>query len=90
MNFLAYPDSILSKFRQYFDEFIATSGRELKNECYLPKASDWFIKNGYLKMRVLKADSEWFGVTYKEDKDTAIKRLAELTRAEVYPDSLWS
>jgi NDP-sugar pyrophosphorylase family protein len=90
MNFLAYPDSILPRFRQYFDEFIATSGRELKSECYLPKASDWFIKNGYLKMRVLKADSEWFGVTYKEDKETAIKRLAELTSQGVYPDSLWS
>jgi len=90
MNFLAYPDSILPKFKQYFDDFIAASGGELKSECYLPKASDWFIRNGFLKMRVLKADSEWFGVTYKEDKDTAIKRLAELTRAGVYPDSLWS
>jgi dTDP-glucose pyrophosphorylase len=90
MNFLAYPDSILPRFRQYFDEFIAASGGELKSECYLPKASDWFIRNGYLKMRVLNADSEWFGVTYKEDKDTAIKRLAELTGQGVYPASLWS
>jgi hypothetical protein len=90
MNFLAYPDSILPRFRQYFDEFIAASGGELKSECYLPKASDWFIRNGYLKMRVLKADSEWFGVTYKEDKETAIKRLAELTSQGVYPNSLWS
>jgi hypothetical protein len=90
MNFLAYPDSILPRFRQYFDEFIAASGGELKSECYLPKASDWFIKTGCLKMRVLNANSEWFGVTYKEDKDTAIKRLVELTIAGVYPDSLWS
>jgi NDP-sugar pyrophosphorylase family protein len=90
MNFLAYPDSILPRFKQFFDEFIAASGGELKSECYLPKASDWFIKNSYLKMRVLKADSEWFGVTYKEDKETAIKRLSELTSQGVYPASLWS
>jgi dTDP-glucose pyrophosphorylase len=90
MNFLAYPDSILPRFRQYFDEFIATSGAELKSECYLPKASDWLIRNGYLKMRVLNANSEWFGVTYKEDKETAIKRLAELTSQGVYPNSLWA
>jgi dTDP-glucose pyrophosphorylase len=89
MNFLAYPDSILPRFKQYFDEFIVVSGGELKSECYLPKASDWFIRNGYLKMRVLNVDSEWFGVTYKEDKDMAIKRLAELTSQGVYPDSLW-
>ena len=89
MNFLGYPDSILPKFKQYFNEFIATSGAELKSECYLPKASDWFIKNGYLKMRVLNADAEWFGVTYKEDKEAAIKRLAELTAQGVYPSPLW-
>jgi hypothetical protein len=89
MNFLGYPDSILPRFKQYFDEFIAVSGRELKTECYLPKASDWFIKNGYLKMRVLRAGSEWFGITYKEDKDAAIRRLAELTAQGVYPSPLW-
>jgi nitrogen regulatory protein PII-like uncharacterized protein len=41
-------------------------------------------------MRVLDANSEWFGVTYKEDKETAIKRLAELTSQGVYPASLWN
>jgi hypothetical protein len=89
MNFLGYPDSILPKLRQYFDEFISASGTELKSECYIPKASDWLIKNNYLKMRAVKADSEWFGVTYKEDKESAIKRLAALTAEGVYPAPLW-
>jgi len=89
MNFLGYPDSILSRFKEYFDNFITASGRELKSECYLPKASDWFIKNNYLKMRVVSADSEWFGVTYKEDKEAAIKRLTALTSEGVYPEPLW-
>jgi len=89
MNFLGYPDSILPRFKQYFDEFIAEHGKELKSECYLPKASDWFIKNGYLKMRSLTADAQWFGVTYKEDKEAAIKRLQELTAQGVYPAPLW-
>ncbi|MCL2318579.1 MAG: hypothetical protein FWC45_00725 [Treponema sp.] len=89
MNFLGYPDSILPKFKQYFDDFIAVSGKELKKECYLPKASDWFIKNNYLKMRAVHADSEWFGVTYKEDKEAALKRLSTLTAEGVYPAPLW-
>ena len=89
MNFLGYPDSILPRFRQYFEDFIAVSGKELKKECYLPMASDWLVKNGYLNMRVLRADSEWFGVTYQEDKKAALKRLSELTSAGVYPEQLW-
>jgi hypothetical protein len=90
MNFLGYPASILPRFKQYFEEFIAASGRELKSECYLPKASDWFIQKGFLKMRALSADSEWFGITYKEDKEAAIKRLAVLTNEGVYPAPLWN
>ena len=89
MNFLGYPDSILPKFKRYFDDFIAVSGKELKKECYLPLASDWFIKNNYLKMRVLRADSEWFGVTYQEDKEMALKRIAALSAEGVYPAPLW-
>ena len=97
MNFLGYPDSILPKFRQYFNEFIAafaaaasgTSGIDLKSECYLPKASDWFIKNGLLQMRALHADAEWFGVTYKADKEAAMNRLHALTAEGVYPARLW-
>ena len=89
MNFLAYPDSILPKFFDYFNDFIAVSAKEPKKECYLPMASDWFIKNNYLKMRAVRADSEWFGITYQEDKETAFRRLAELTAKGVYPASLW-
>jgi len=89
MNFLGYPDSILPKFKQYFDDFIAVSGKELKKECYLPMASDWFIRNNYLKMRVLRAGTEWFGVTYKEDREMALKRLSTLTAQGVYPEPLW-
>ena len=89
MNFFGYPNSILPYFKQYFDDFITASGRELKSECYLPMASDWFIQNNYLKLRALHADSQWFGVTYKEDKEAAISHLSALTAQGVYPESLW-
>ena len=87
MNFLGYPDSVLPRFKQYFEDFLAL--KDFKTECYLPKASDWFIKNNYLKMRVLEADAEWFGVTYREDKEIAANKLKELTAQGVYPRPLW-
>ena len=89
MNFFGYPHSILTRFKQYFEEFVAASGREPKSECYLPKAADWFIQNNFLKIRALQADSQWFGVTYREDKETAIKLLSSLTAQGVYPEYLW-
>jgi choline kinase len=89
MNFWGFPASIIPHFQKYFEEFIAASGKELKSECYLPKAADWFIQNNIIKIRSLNANSEWFGVTYKEDRESAIKRLGELTAQGVYPQALW-
>ncbi|MDR2619384.1 MAG: hypothetical protein LBC62_10990 [Treponema sp.] len=89
MNFWGFPVSVIPHFRKYFEDFIALSARELKSECYLPKAADWLIKKGFTRIRALKTASEWFGVTYKEDRDAAVKRLNELTAQGVYPSPLW-
>ena len=89
MNFLGYPASVLPKIKEYFNDFINAFGKEPKKECYIPTASDWLIKNNYLRMRAVWADSEWFGITYQEDKAVAIRRLSTLTAEGVYPESLW-
>jgi hypothetical protein len=90
MNFWGFPAGVFPDLRRYFDEFLAASGKEPKAECYLPMAADWFIKNKLLDIRALPANSEWFGVTYKEDRESAVKRIACLTARGVYPASLWS
>jgi choline kinase len=90
MNFWGFPPGVLSHLRRYFDDFIAQAGRELKSECYLPKAADWFIKNGLIRIRALETASEWFGVTYREDREAAVKRLQALTAQGVYPPALWN
>jgi hypothetical protein len=89
MNFWGYPESALPLFQQYFDDFLAAHGGEEKSECYIPLATDHFIKTGKMAVRVLNADSEWFGVTYKEDRESATARIAMLTKAGVYPKCLW-
>jgi hypothetical protein len=89
MNFWGYPPSIMPMLREYFDDFLAAKGADPKSECYLPLASDWFIKTGKAAFKVLSANADWFGVTYKEDKEAAIKRIALLTTQGVYPETLW-
>jgi dTDP-glucose pyrophosphorylase len=89
MNFWGFPPSVFADLRRYFDAFLAASAEDPKAECYLPTAVDWFIKNGLLKIRSLDADADWFGVTYKEDREAAIKRIGEYTDAGIYPQKLW-
>jgi hypothetical protein len=90
MNFWGFPQTILPAFQKYFDDFITLSGKELKSECYLPKAADYFIKHNTIRIRALEADSEWFGVTYREDREIAVKRIEALSSAGVYPEKLWN
>jgi hypothetical protein len=97
MNFWGFPLGIFPKLREYFDNFLKTFAGDCrtnapgaaKSECYLPMAADWFIKNRHLGIRVLEADSSWFGVTYKEDREAAISRIADLVSRGVYPERLW-
>jgi len=93
MNFWGFPQTILPEFKKYFDNFIKTFAADIpgniKSECYIPHAADQFIKKNIIKIKALWANSDWFGVTYREDRETAAQKLADLTAAGVYPPSLW-
>jgi hypothetical protein len=89
MNFWGFPESILPEFKNFFNSFINASYKDIKSECYIPRAADHFIKKGMIRIRSLPANSEWFGVTYKDDKAVAVQRIAELTARGVYPAKLW-
>lgn len=89
MNFWGFPPSVFPDLQRYLDEFLVSSAGLPKAECYLPTAADWLVKNGLLKIRSLDADASWFGVTYREDRETAVKHVAEYTASGVYPRRLW-
>jgi len=93
MNFWGFPPTVFPLFRKHFDEFIQEFARDIpgqiKSECYIPRAADHFIRQGLIRIKALRADSRWFGVTYREDREAAVSELARLTAAGVYPDSLW-
>jgi hypothetical protein len=93
MNFWGFPPTVLPEFRKYFDGFLKTFASDMpgqiKSECFIPRGADWLIKQGTFRIKALKADSDWFGVTYREDRETAVVKLTALTAAGVYPASLW-
>ena len=48
------------------------------------------IKEGLATTKVLRTDSAWFGVTYKEDKPVVQANINKLIEAGEYPTSLWA
>ena len=47
------------------------------------------IKKDNVKVKVLDTDGKWYGVTYKEDKDSVCQKIKELVDTGVYPEKLW-
>ncbi|MBR4325158.1 MAG: nucleotidyltransferase, partial [Bacteroidales bacterium] len=56
-----------------------------KAEFLIPWVVDQLIKSGTAKTKVLTSNAKWFGVTYKEDRPTVVKKFQELTDAGEYP-----
>jgi len=93
MNFWGFAPDLLDEFKKYFDDYLkifaSDPAGQIKSECFIPKAVDCFIKRGICKVKALPANPDWFGVTYKEDKEAAVKKLEEMTASGVYPSPLW-
>ena len=51
---------------------------------------DYLIKSEKSEVRVLSSDSDWFGVTYQDDKPFVMEKLQELIDKGFYPNKLWS
>jgi hypothetical protein len=89
MNFWGFQRQALGGIESYFSRFLQASADEPKAEAYLPSAVGYLIGQRSLRVRALPADSEWFGMTYREDRDMVARRLRELVAGGRYPEALW-
>lgn len=90
MNMWGFYPSYFTYFENQFTEFLNKNGQELKSEFYIPTLVDTLIRTHERQTRVLYCDSEWFGVTYREDKPYVSERLRQLIAEGVYPEKLWN
>lgn len=72
MNIWGFTPDIFGYLEREFKNFLNKKINTLKAEFYLPGCVDTLIKNGEKKVKVLASEDKWYGVTYKEDKDTVV------------------
>jgi len=91
MNFWGFSDRVLPSFNQSFIEYIEKKlpTNPLKAEFYLPTAAQDVINRGVAPVKMLNSHESWYGVTYKEDRDTVVKALAGLHAGGLYPEKLF-
>jgi NDP-sugar pyrophosphorylase family protein len=89
MNFWLCRANIFDFIEKRFTEFLASSESEGKGEIYLPKIVQEMLDAEMIGVAVVPSKSQWFGVTYSDDKEFAQKELAGNVDKGLYPSPLW-
>jgi len=89
MNFWGFKPSLFKNLETSFINFLKKNIITPKSEIYIPNVVFDLIAEEKAFVKVLKADSPWFGVTYKEDKPYVVEKLNSLIENGDYPEKLW-
>ena len=91
MNFWGFTPSMMKEMEAGFpaalDKILAEN--PMKGEYFLPSVADRLIREGKAQVKVLKSQDRWYGVTYKEDKESVVSALQSMKDKGEYPDKLW-
>lgn len=89
MNIWGLKPSIFTELEDKFLRFLRDKNIDkFKVEFFLPTVIDELIKEDKVKVKVLKTNEQWYGVTYKEDKEKVSNSLKKLS-GDIYPYNLW-
>ena len=83
----SFLDEALARFPAFLDKTLAEN--PLKGEYFLPSVVSQLIGEGKARVKVLRSEDKWYGVTDREDKPTVVAAIAEKTTSGLYPDNLW-
>ena len=90
MNMWGLPEKFLEELEKGFPKFLGNIKEgDLKKEYLLPTIIDACIKEGRAKVKVLRTEDKWFGVTYKEDKESVVSSIRSLIDEGKYPQNLY-
>lgn len=89
MNMLLFTPQIFKYLKDDFNDFFKTLEDSAKGEFLIPDVLDKHIKSNDITVDVIDTDSVWYGVTYKEDKDSVQKAISNLISSGEYSSNLW-
>lgn len=86
LNVWGFAPSIFGELESGLTRFFETAHPDpLKSEFYLPQAVDDLIRAKKASVSVLETGEHWYGVTYREDKETVAAALAKMHADGRYP-----
>ncbi len=89
MNIWGFHRSFVPVMQTYFENFLKSlAPDELKAECLLPIMVNDLLREGRLTVKAEPSPDRWFGITYREDRESVMAELAGLHAKGEYPEPL--
>lgn len=90
MNCWGFTKEMMDELENRFADCLEKNkDNMLKCEYFLPFVVDDILKDGKADVKVLSTKEKWYGVTYKQDRETVVNALREKINSGFYPENLW-
>lgn len=89
MNCWGFTPSFFGYLKKGFESFILANAENPKSEFYIPSMVNNLVTAKTVTVKVLDCDEKWFGMTYKEDRETVVHSIRALVAQGIYPEKLW-
>src|SRR5665647_1097587 len=89
MNLFGFKPSCYKYLNAEFKNFLQERINDPKAELDIPTSLDKFVKKGEITIQILRSNSRWFGVTYREDKPFVVESIRKMVAEGVYPEKLF-
>ncbi|MCK9256097.1 MAG: nucleotidyltransferase [Bacteroidales bacterium] len=89
MNMWGFTPDYFKYSDELFVDFLKENSENNTTEFYIPMVVNHLIVNKISSVEVLDTDAKWFGVTYAEDRNGVVEKLAKLVKEGEYPSPLW-
>ena len=90
MNYWGFHPSILKHIEDGLFQFMKNNSSNPTAEYYIPDIVTQLIQAKDSVFNVIPTEDNWFGVTYKEDKQMAVDTITSHIFNGIYPSNLWS
>jgi UTP-glucose-1-phosphate uridylyltransferase len=89
MNMFGFTPGIFEHLKREFNNFLQNNVNDIKAEFFIPSVVSSLIQTNLAKVKVLRSNSTWLGITYQEDKDFVKSSIKKLISDGIYPENLW-
>lgn len=90
MNMWGFTPDFFKEGKIIFEGFLRKNMNELTAEFYIPYVVNQILERGKASCTLLNTPDQWFGVTYKEDREQVVARIAGLVKEGKYPTPLFN